>query len=209
MKKFIFNPGFIAAFLILAMVSNPILAKKWIVNVQNYSFTPYNLTHVKAKDTIEWVWQEGTHSTTSTSIPEGADSWDSPITQAEPSFIYVPMVNGTYFYQCTQHANSGMNGTFVVSGASGSDELDDTENLAVFPNPYRDFLTLKLRPGVSPVTTVHIYSAGGNLVRVVDCSKMAGNSFRIPGSSELARGVFFFKFTDASNHVLIRRIIHE
>lgn len=94
-------------------------ATKWIVNVQNFSFSPSSLPLVILGDTIRWVWISGSHTTTSTTIPPGAAIWNSPITSAVPSFEYIPTVAGTHNYKCTPHAAGGMIASFVVSMPPG------------------------------------------------------------------------------------------
>lgn len=78
-------------------------ANKFTVSVANFQFTPSNL-NVSVGDTIEWVWQNGFHTTTSTSIPAGAATWDSPITTSSTTFEYVITAPGIYNYWCTIHA---------------------------------------------------------------------------------------------------------
>jgi plastocyanin len=77
------------------------------------SFSPSNFT-MNLGDTVLWIWSSGSHTTTSTSnIPAGATSWDSPMTFNSTSFMYVPAVVGTYNYLCTPHS-AVMRGTFRV-----------------------------------------------------------------------------------------------
>lgn len=89
-----------------------------IVNVQNNFFSPANINNVQIGDVIRWVWVSGFHTTTSTTIPVGAASWDSPITSGSPTFEYTVTVAGSYNYVCTPHAGIGMVGSFTVSAGS-------------------------------------------------------------------------------------------
>ena len=54
-------------------------SKVWTIDASNYIFTPDTLLDVYVGDTIRWVWIEGSHTTTSKTIPDGAVSWDSPL----------------------------------------------------------------------------------------------------------------------------------
>ncbi|MBA3649172.1 MAG: T9SS type A sorting domain-containing protein [Chitinophagales bacterium] len=83
-----------------------------IVTVQNFSFSPSSFT-VNLGDTVKWVWVDGGHTTTSTSIPAGATSWDSQINSGNTTFKYVPSVVGTYNYHCAIHPTT-MIGSFSV-----------------------------------------------------------------------------------------------
>lgn len=119
------------------------LAVKHVVNVQNYSFVPANL-NVYVGDTIRWVWVNGSHTTTSTTIPLGAPSWDEPITSGNPVYEYRVTMAGVYNYLCTPHSSSQI-GSFTattpppptlsvtpsnqnVSSSSGSTNFSVTSN---------------------------------------------------------------------------------
>ncbi|MEO7209386.1 MAG: T9SS type A sorting domain-containing protein [Chitinophagaceae bacterium] len=103
-------------FLTLVMVTFSVIAeaKTWVIQVANFQFTPSNL-NVIVGDTIQWVWVDGTHTTTSTSVPAGAATWDSPMNTSSTSFSYIIKVAGTYNYWCTIHAPS-MAGVINATG---------------------------------------------------------------------------------------------
>jgi plastocyanin len=101
-------------------------ATKWIINVQNFSFVPSNLTNVILGDTIRWVWISGMHTTTNLIIPPGAIEWDENIDMSNPSFEYVPAVTGIYNYKCTPHFPS------MVASFQVSDPTSVSFNLKVF-----------------------------------------------------------------------------
>jgi plastocyanin len=100
---------------IILLATNQVHATKWIVNVQNFTFSPANLPNVNVGDTVKWVWVNGTHTTTSTTIPGGAASWDHPITSSNTFYEYPVTVSGSYAYQCTPHAGMGMVGSFTAT----------------------------------------------------------------------------------------------
>jgi len=180
-------------------------AKKWVVNVQNYSFTPYNLTHVKAKDTIQFVWVEGVHTTTSTSIPQDALEWDYPITQQEPTAIVIPMVNGTYQYVCTPHA-PGMNGTFTVTGALGISSESDAPDIRLFPNPAAD--QVNVITTIENIKSLRIFDMKGTKVGESSLDKQPGLSSRNVDLRNLPAGVYFFEFLMESNKKRVIRVLH-
>src|SRR5690349_6054770 len=66
-------------------------------------------------DTVKWIWDDGTHTTTSTSIPGGAAVWDAPLDNTHTTFIYILTVAGVYNYKCTFHQVNGMIGSLNVS----------------------------------------------------------------------------------------------
>jgi plastocyanin len=87
------------------------------VRVQNFVFTPSTI-NARVGDQIVWRFVNGMHTTTSTSVPAGAQTWDAPIDSTHTQFRYRVQVAGTYQYQCNFHVGQGMVGTIVVSAAS-------------------------------------------------------------------------------------------
>ena len=82
------------------------------IEVANNVFIPANLTACTG-DTIKWVLSQGGHTTTSTTIPAGAASWDQIMTSTGvTTFTYVVTVSGNYDYVCTFHPS--MIGKLVV-----------------------------------------------------------------------------------------------
>ncbi len=100
---------------IAIMLTTGAYATKHIVNVQNFVFTPANLPNVFVGDTIRWVWVNGSHTTTSTTIPAGAATWNSPISFSVQVYEYKITIPGTYNYRCTPHFSSGMIGSFTAT----------------------------------------------------------------------------------------------
>jgi plastocyanin len=180
-------------------------AKKWVVTVQNYSFTPYNLTHVKAGDTIIFQWVEGVHTTTSTSIPPDALEWDYPITQEEPSAMVIPMVNGTYQYVCTPHAPE-MNGTFTVTGAIGISSPGEMKNIRLFPNPAAD--KINILTTIPNIESLRILDMKGTKVDEMSFARQPGISFRTIDLGSFPSGIFFFEFILESNTKKVIRVVH-
>ena len=84
------------------------------VTVSNFQFSPATV-NANVGDTIKWVWGSGFHTTTSTNVPLGADTWDAPIQSAGQTFLYKLTVTGTYSYFCSIHPTA-MLGTLNVTG---------------------------------------------------------------------------------------------
>jgi plastocyanin len=84
-----------------------------IVHAKNFQFTP-STVNAFVGDTIEWVWDEGFHTTTSTSTPSGTSSWDAPLTSSAQSYKYKLTAAGKYDYECVYHI-PGMVGVINVS----------------------------------------------------------------------------------------------
>ena len=78
----------------------------------SFTFSPANFT-MNLGDTVLWIWSSGSHTTTSSSIPAGATSWNSSMNSTSTTFMYIPAVTGNYNYVCSPHA-AVMTGSFSV-----------------------------------------------------------------------------------------------
>lgn len=90
-------------------------ATTWNVTVENFQFSPASL-NVIVGDVIHWEWVNGSHTTSSLSLPASASSWDTPMNSANSTFDYTVTIPGTYTYQCNIHP-SLMKGTITASVA--------------------------------------------------------------------------------------------
>jgi plastocyanin len=134
-------------------------ATKVVVTVQNFSFTPSSFT-VSLGDTIQWKWVNGTHTTTSQTIPGGAATWNANINSATQTFNYVPAVVGTYNYHCGIHPTTMIASFSVVCGtpsltiaASGPTTVckPATVTLAITTSSGGPFTTFQWKKGTNNV----------------------------------------------------------
>jgi len=111
--------SFVSALLFIAVtfISFSSFAVTHTVLVGNFYFNPSTISNVQIGDIIHWQWVEGSHTTTSTTIPAGAAPWDSPMNSGSQVFDYTVTVAGVYNYKCTPHASIQF-GSFTVSGAA-------------------------------------------------------------------------------------------
>lgn len=65
-------------------------------------------------DTIKWIWQSGSHTTTSIQVPPGAVTWDALMNVNSKVFLYKVKKTGTYKYMCRFHS-AVMMGVIKVS----------------------------------------------------------------------------------------------
>ena len=94
--------------------SNPVTTVKNQITVSGTSFSPNSL-NVHVGDTITFKWNSGSHTTTSTSVPTGAASWNTPLNSSSTSFQYIITKTGTYNFQCNFHYTMGMTGTLTAN----------------------------------------------------------------------------------------------
>lgn len=91
------------------------------ITVSNFQFSPSSIPNVLVGDIIKFTWSSGSHTTTcdpntafGTSLPNGAATWDKPMTSSQTTFSYTVTTVGTYNYLCIPHSSS-MTGTFTAS----------------------------------------------------------------------------------------------
>ncbi len=99
----------------LLILKSSLAQTTFTVHVSNFQFNPATVNAVVG-DKIKWVWDNGFHTTTSTSVPTGATTWDAPLQTTGASFTYTLSVAGSYSYECTVHPTQ-MQGTITVTGA--------------------------------------------------------------------------------------------
>ena len=182
-------------------------ATKHIITAQNFNFNPSTLDNVHIGDTIRWNWVKGNHTTTSVTIPVGAATWDWPLNDTSLFFEYVPTVSGVYDYHCMHHFNLGMTGTFTVLSSSGITNSTSQNELAVFPNPCFDNLTVQFANGNSSLKVLKIYNNMGKLLLEIPFEYTAGENQRIFNIPELVgRGFIYLEFIDDTKNAYTRKV---
>src|SRR6476646_5223820 len=102
----------LVSLLLCSLVFNA-AAKQIRVTASGFSFSPSSFT-ASIGDTIRFAWGDGMHTTTSTSVPPDAVTWNAPLDITHTSFLYIIKVGGSYAFQCNFHAALGMVGSFKV-----------------------------------------------------------------------------------------------
>lgn len=180
-----------------------------IINVSNFAFTPQNEFAVTG-DTIKWVWVSGIHTTTSTTIPSGAVSWDALITSSSPTYIYVMQIAGTYNYVCTPHAGMGMVGTITVTPATGIKEISGTAKSFKlnqnYPNPFNPSTQIRFSIPASGFVNLSVFDFSGRKVaELVNGAKPGGEYVVDFNASGLSSGVYFYRLT-AGNFTEVKKM---
>lgn len=208
MKKYYFYILSIIGLLLFGFTHQS-FATKWQVNVSNFTFTPAILPNVIIGDTVRFQWVSGTHTTTSTTIPAGAATWDQPMTSTSQVFDYIVTIPGTYNYKCTPHAAFGMVGSFTVSYPTGISEQRNALSIDIFPNPVQNVAMIKMISDPSHVTGLKIYDITGKTVLVKDLEDLAQNQLLTIDLGALTSGIYFALFTDTENGTTVKRIIKK
>lgn len=131
--------------------------------VADYSFTPRSVNAYPG-DTILWSWSNGTHTTTSVTIPTGAATWNSNMNSTSTSFMYVPAILGTYNYECTIHASMGMTGSFTVVSNTGINAVSSSRVISVYPNPASTVLHVQFNSSADLPVSFTITDMNGKTV---------------------------------------------
>lgn len=142
MKKKLLTVSFALFFFIVSF--NQAKANIHTITVQDFNFSPSSLSGVQVGDIIRWVWVNGSHTTTSTSVPSGAAAWDSPMTSSVDTFEYTVTTAGTYNYVCTPHSPN-MAGSFTATETTTTSVKTNSQQnfLNTFPNPVTNVLIIK------------------------------------------------------------------
>lgn len=162
---------FFALTLITALVYNS-NATKHVVSVTNFAFTPSSVT-INLGDTMEWTFGNGTHTTTSTTIPAGAAVWSNSIDASHLKFDYVPTVVGTYNYKCNIHPTT-MLASFTVVCPTASVSIS-AGGPTTFCKPGSVTLSVSAGSG-GPFTSYQWKKGANNIAGATDPSFVATGS---------------------------------
>jgi len=195
---------------ILALLTTAASATRFSVDVRNYEFSPSTITSVQIGDTIHWEWKEGSHTTTSTTIPSGASAWDRNLTSSQTTYDYIPTVAGTYNYVCTPHATMGMVGSFVVMPVSGIGNASSSVALTVSPNPFTSKVTVGLAADSQrKIESLRIYDITGKFLTEQSFAIDLAGSSREVNVTGLPAGLLLFEFRDNLGNIYTRRMIKK
>jgi plastocyanin len=187
-------------------LSLPLQATVQAVAVSNNVFTPSNFT-INVGDTIAWFWSEGNHTTTSTSVPGGAMTWDEVINQGSPGFMYVVTVQGNYTYQCTFHVAMGMVGQFTAVESSGLQENLPGVDFTIFANPVNRELEVDLKTTHSGMMQLSLNDITGREVKLLAAEQQSAGEHHLRYDvAGLPKGVYMLKLSIASNDI-VRKVI--
>ena len=186
---------------VLLFISSSSIAVVHSVVVSNFQFTPASLS-VNVGDTIVWTLGSGNHTTTSNTIPVGADPWDSPINSNVQSFTYVITVAGTYDYICTPHVFAGQ----IVAINTGINSLDLFSNFNIFsvrPSIYNVSYSLARSGNIK----ISVYDITGKSAKILKSSyQTAGTYTSNYNFEDLKKGIYIFEMI-IDKHRFTKRLV--
>lgn len=162
-----------------------------IVTQSGLSFNPDEMS-VTVGDIVRWEWSDGSHTTTSLTVPAGASTWDSPLNSGNSFFEYEVLVAGTYGYKCTPHFGSLMVGQFEASAASNVKEAVIAPTLTVSMDSQNNELFLNLSAGNGGYAVVKLIDISGRTVGTLVNEEIGSGLITFKKDvSSLNRGIYF------------------
>ncbi|TAL56395.1 MAG: T9SS type A sorting domain-containing protein [Bacteroidetes bacterium] len=170
----------IFAFVFAAALTNAAIIP---ITVGASSFSPNSVPAI-CGDTIIWIWgQSGAHTTTSTTIPGCATSWDAPISISSLTFAITVPCAGTYNYKCTPHTFTG---SITVTCPNGVTNIDNNYFSAAYPNPFSNKLTIEF----SGADLISFYNVLGEKTKTIVLAK--GQTKAEISASDIREGIYFY-----------------
>jgi plastocyanin len=197
----------IRIFLLLLAFPGNVSAKIHDVTVSNFAFSPDVIPSVEVGDTIRWIWASGSHTTTSTSVPGGAATWDAPISSSSTTFDYPVLVAGNYTYKCTPHFSMGMVGSFTAEFPSGTRNQASSAEISVFPNPFVSRVAIRYQSPEASLEMLSIYDLTGRKLREIRFEPSGTMTTRTLDLADLSPGVMVFEFRDQNGKVSSRKAV--
>ena len=148
-----------------------------LVTVRNFEFAPA-LTAAAPGDTVRWVWESGSHTTTSGASSNPVHTpgalWSAPIDVSNRSFDYVvPDTVALLPYFCIPHERLDMRGAIAVGVAvtgvpgDGDRPVRGVEFQPPFPNPTGGVTTMVFHLDRAAPVTLEVFDLAGRRVHTL------------------------------------------
>jgi plastocyanin len=162
------------------------------------TFSPSSFT-ATVGDTVKWIGDFTMHTTTSTSVPATAATWDHGATTSTTTspFIYVIHVAGTYAYHCTLHYTSGMTGSFSASASAIRTEhtVHSPDNaIAMKTVSASGTTTILLNVPAATTMSVEVFNSSGKQKTIIANHRFETGAHQI-SLSNFPKGVYFAKIS--------------
>ena len=196
-KKYFCRGGFFTGALLasLLLAGEGTWAATQVVNfggALGLVFSPKSFT-ARVGDTVKWVGDFTMHTTTSTSVPTGAATWNfGP--GAFTTFSYAIKVAGAYNYECAIHVALGMVGSFTAGPSSVIDIAPSpiVERTAIIGGTVTGKSYIRFNVSGTRRVSLSIMDLQGRaLATIMDRSLTAG-TYSVPLNGAIkAKGVYF------------------
>ena len=177
-----------------------------VVTVNSNSFSPTSV-NCAVGDTIKWQLAPEAHTTTSTTIPTGANPWDAVIIAATPTFIYKVTVAGTYHYKSTGETFTGV--IIATPPPIGMENNTMNSSVSIYPNPVKSSFSLKYAITSESEVDISVYNLLGNKTDTFFTgNKASGNyeeSFSV--SDKYAPGIYFIRLKSDEKVTTLKLVI--
>jgi plastocyanin len=173
-------------------------------------FNPASIT-VTVGDTVKWQWLNGTHTTTSGTIPTGATSWNAPLDATHQTYSYVITQAGIYHYYCIPHQSLGMIGDITANpnaiepiGTSVPGAYNLKQN---FPNPFNPTTNIRFDLPENSNVKLIVYDILGQQQAVLVNSKLNAGSYNVDwNASAYPSGIYFYSLT-TNDYKAVKKMI--
>lgn len=194
---------------ITLLIATNVRATIHVIQVEGIIFNPAAVPSVHIGDTIRWTWVSGTHTTTSTTIPAGAATWNNPISSTNTTFDYIPTIAGVYNYQCNIHVSMGMIGSFTVSNPAGVMAMTNSASISIYPNPFYNNVTFQFSSADTFLRNLMIFDITGKLWKTFVFPEQPGKMETTLDLTDIESGMYLFEFIDNHNNLYSRRVIRQ
>lgn len=174
-------------------------------------FEPADL-NVFVGDTIRFKWVSGFHTTTSESIPAGAESWDEVIAKSGDEFDYIVKNEGKYSYVCTPHVTMGMVGSFTATQSlTGITDQYATikESAQINPNPAVDQTLLTFNSNIAFNGSLKIFNNNGIMISEEKLKVGKGENAINLNTSSLKSGLYYVNLLNKEDAFLVKKMIKQ
>ncbi len=187
---------------IILLFSSQLHSTTVVIQVGGFVFTPQNVT-VTVGDTILWQWASGFHTTTSVTVPAGAQTWDTLMDAGHTTFRYRMAAAGLYNYQCTNHFLMGMTGTITANPIGIiklSNEVPETFTIGQnYPNPFNPRTAISFQLPVNSFVTLKVYDILGREVSVLVNEQLKPGTYEVEwDATDFSSGDYFYRITAGS-----------
>lgn len=198
----------ISLFTLLAVASSS-TAKTWTINfgVGGNTYSPASLS-VNVGDVIEWTGNFDFHPLQSITVPSAAATFQK-LSGGVATFSYTVTVAGSYSYQCNNHVQFGMTGSFTAASGAGVETPAETMLTMdpIYPNPANMEAMVHFALEQPAHVRLLVYDATGTLVlKAADQEMESGFHMLTIDTKQLASGSYQYVL-QAGDAVLRREMV--